>query len=191
LSYIPTAICFVKESGKSYWNTIYLNSGEFYFLIGSTNLEVYAQAGDVVKYYILYDPLQSTGGDSFTPSGDLKFMMSKSGVSVEGAKAHELSFNLDWNTFMLYDSKKIDVTASGSGEFTKAVSHGLAYAPAWLATIKLDTGLYSDPYVFADEESYLLMQVRMDSSNITCVVDSNVLSGETISFYVHILTEDL
>lgn len=190
LSYMPAFLVYKLNTSKTYWRMALGRDA----WTDPTKLNVTALNGERVKYYILYNPAMSTGGDGFTESSP-KLQISKEGVDLNKASASDMVFNLDWNTFSIYDSIDLDVDTSGFGYYTKSVKHDLGYAPAFIATVRRgDTPgaeLFMNPHEFANFTDYIQMYVEVNDKEILATVYKSFTDDYTYHFRVHLFTESL
>ena len=195
LGYIPTFMCFIKKSGETYWKVLYRDSGSQEAYSDNANLNIYAQTGDQVRYYIFFQPGETESGIAGVEveRTGIGFMLSRPGFDVKTCKAHELAFNSNWGRLMVQQTFDLAVEVTGAGFFSATSAHGLGYSPAFLAMIKSSTNIFPNPFVFADFSDSDLEEVRIDSTNITAIINTTLIppSPITVNFKVHLFTEDL
>lgn len=190
LSYIPAFFVYKLDTSGVYWRMALGRDA----WTDTSNLNVTALNGEIAKYYILYNPAMSAGGDGFA-TGDVKMLISADGVDLSEASASEVVFNLDWNTFSIYDTVDLPVETGGFGYYTNSIKHDLGYPPAFVATVRRgDTPgaeLFMNPHEFADFFDYVQMYVEISKDEILATVYKSFTDDYTYHFRIHLFTEDL
>lgn len=194
LGFAPAFLAFIKRSGNSYWTAIYQSTGNFDAYVDSTNLYLYGQIGDKIRYYLFTKPIDPT---ITTPQVDYTgygIMASAEGYDVRHTEEKNISYNSNWGSLMIYQEINLSVTVSVAGTQTNSQAHNMGYSPSFMATVyDGSTGdFFTEPYVFADGSDLLTGIVRMDSTNVTVEVNASALFVPiTFSFRIHLFTEEL
>lgn len=185
-SYIPGFFCFIKLSGETKWRILYEDSngvlGRGVF-IDAGNLNVIGKTGDVVRYFILVDPVQETVTSTKLGSKN-GIEISKTGINIEDAQDYQLGFSSEVEEFMIYNELTLTVNQVGGGAYPQVSAnsaHGLSYPPAFYGYITAGsiTGEII-PYI-GDYPSLsidgLAVEIFCDATNIWASVD--VMPGGT------------
>jgi hypothetical protein len=194
LGYRPNFHVFLKRGADPSSNASPgWEAGSWRAYTTTQDLVLYGEAGDRERYFILYDPSDAVNEGVDTNVKNSRLIIAKEGIDITTAKAHELSFNAAWDTFLIVNTFTIPLQASSIGLDEVKIPHDLGYTPAFVACFK--TGIYLDttPY-FADlSPYYLTVNVRVDKKNIYLYRETNYPDADPSFhiFKVHLFNEEL
>lgn len=191
LGYISPYYIFRKPNGQSWWHKLYKNSTTHYSRISTSTLTVLAQAGDEAVYMVSVNPFVDPGsGNDFTLE-EKTVAVAHDGVDLLDCEEHEVGYYSGWSSGIIIAELDLSVVSTGAGTFTSSVAHGLDYIPAFFSQINDGTYTYPDVFVYTDMSDAILLEVRVDATNVTAYVYKTTSDTPTYNFKIHLLSEPL
>jgi hypothetical protein len=139
LGYQPQFLVWVDEGSGIKIDGTGLATGMDTFgtaFINTSDLNIYAEDGDGVRYYIFYEPL-TTGSSPVIPStNNIGIKISKDGYDVKTANILQQTFNSEKNSIKIALSDISSHTVNTTYNFL--VSHGLNTTPGYLIFFEVD-----------------------------------------------------
>jgi len=168
LAYIPQILLFLKASGDSFWT--FLATGHY---VDATNVSVTRNNGDQVRYYILYNPLADSFTGTSQGTNNIGMKVSESGESPFTTNFEDLIYTSELESIMIQATfdETLSVTTDDLTDYTSTDAHGIGYTPAFLTTVKFNTGAadynYPYQYITGDPAPTDVIYSTIDGTNIT------------------------
>lgn len=192
LSYEPGFIAYIKESGDNYWHSIFFNSGDHEAYVDSSNLYLFGENGDEIRYYLFNHPVDPNDDTDVIIQDNVGLLSVVPGANINKPKRKEINFNSNWGSLIIFKTIDLSVSVPSTGTYTNSTAHGMGYTPAYIASVSDGTNSYTEPYIVPGAFSNIGLFVRMDSTNVTAEASgSGVFVPMTAKFKIHILTEEL
>lgn len=192
LGYAPAFMAWIKENGQSQWRTVFRNVGEFEAYVDNTNLYLYGNTGDTIRYFLFTKPINPATVTDKVTTGGYGIISVIPGANANEPRLHEINFSSDFGSLIIYKELNFTIEISGAGTTTSTQSHGMGYAPTFIASVYDGLNYYTEPFIYADFTDQVTLSVLVDTTNVVaeCSVTSSFVPM-TAQFKVHLLTEDL
>lgn len=193
LGYVPAFIAYIKKNGSTKWEFLYRNSSFQDAYVDDTNIYIYGELGDQVRYYIFTKPLDSTVVTDVYQEGGYGIISVVPNANANEPRESEINFNSAWGSFIILKEFTLDLEVTTAGTYTETTAHGMGYAPAFIANVYDGFNYYPNPFIFDDLFGLeIKLKVYVDSTNITVECEASASAVPlTAEYRVHLFTESL